>query len=242
MPLNLPKAILLDLDDTLLSFSRLREDYWNTVTRNFSGEIGGIDYRTLSSEILKKGDWFWGDNGRNKKWRLYLREARRQIVELAFESLGIGDNGLANRIADEFSDLREKGENMISPVEGSIETLNFFKDRGVKLALLTNGTSKSQRSKIEKFNLEKLFDHILIEEEVGFGKPDDGIYLEALNRLGVEGKDTWMIGDNPLWDVIAPQKFGISGIWINSKDLEEPGNLNPILKIKKLAEIRLHVH
>ena len=242
MKVPLPSAIFLDLDDTIVEFSALREDYWNKVTKEFAAEISPVKHGELSSEILIKGDWFWADNERNKKWRLNLRQARQKIVELAFEGLGLEDFSLAHRIADNFSDLRERGENMIALVPGGLDTIRYFKERGVKLALLTNGSSKSQRNKIEMFNLAHLFDHILIEEEIGFGKPDDRIYMEALDRLGVEAEDTWMIGDNILWDVVAPQKLGIKGIWVNFKNSEKAENVDPFLTIKSLPEIMDHVH
>lgn len=241
MHFKLPKAILLDLDGTLVVFSSTRAGYWNTVTRDYAREIYPVKPESLSSEILTVGDLFWGGMGRNKKWRLNLREARRKIVRMACDNLHIADEELSDRIADSFSDLREKGENMAFPVPGSADTLNYLRDAGVKLALLTNGTSISQRNKIQKFGLGEWIENILIEEEVGFGKPDERFYLEALSRLGVEPHEAWMIGDNPLWDVIIPQKLGIRAVWINVDDKPVPEGLNPLMVIGKFAEIRDYI-
>ena len=69
-------------------------------------------------------------------------------------------------------------------------------EQGCRLALLTNGGSKGQRLKIDRFNLAMLFDVILIEGEVGFGKPDPRIYTKALAALDVPASEAWMIGDN----------------------------------------------
>ncbi len=66
-----------------------------------------------------------------------------------------------------------------------------------------------QRSKINRFGLADLFDLILIEGEVGFGKPDPRVYERALESLGVAAGDTWMVGDNLEWDVAEPQRQGI---------------------------------
>ncbi len=237
MPLRNPEAILLDLDDTLVAFSSLRINYWNRVTAQYEDHIAPIKAAELSSAIINSGDWFWGHNGRNMKWRLYLREARRKIVELAFQDLDLTNMELAHKIADDFSDLREEGENLMTLVPGSIETVCSLKKMGIKLALLTNGSSKAQRSKIERFNLTPLFDHILIEEELGYGKPDSRIYREALERLSANREESWMIGDNPLWDVMAPQKLGIRGVWINNNNKTEPENFCPFLTIKSFPDI-----
>lgn len=241
MPLKEPKAILLDLDGTLVAFSNTRAEYWNTVTRTYAKGIYPVKPEVLSSEILQVGDLFWGGMGRNKKWRLHLREARRMIVKMACENLNIPDVELCNKIADSFSELREKGENMAFPVPGCVDTLKFLKASGIGLALLTNGTSISQRSKIQRFGLGELVDHILIEEEIGFGKPDERFYLEALYRLNVDANETWIVGDNPLWDIIVPQKIGIKGIWVNVNGKPKPDSLNPMMVLNSFSEIRKYI-
>lgn len=241
MPLKLPRAILLDLDGTLVALGSSRIEYWNTVTRLYHAELGSVRPSALSSEIIRVGDLFWAETGKNKKWRLHLREARRQIVEKACSNLNLLDSKLAFRIADSFSDLRERGENMISVVPGSVETVRFLRDSGVSLALLTNGSSRCQRDKIERFELEQFFDQILIEEEIGLGKPDELIYQEALDRLEISARDAWIVGDNPLWDIVIPQRLGIKGVWINNREMRAPANMKPFLTVKSFPEIRDHL-
>ena len=81
-----------------------------------------------------------------------------------------------------------------------------LKALGVKLALVTNGAADTQRAKVERFELAHRFDHIQIEGEHGFGKPEERAYLHAMDALGVTAPDTWMIGDNLEWEVVAPQQ------------------------------------
>jgi putative hydrolase of the HAD superfamily len=81
------------------------------------------------------------------------------------------------------------------------------------MALVTNGDGTAQRSKIDRFDLVGRFNHIQIEGEVGFGKPDPQAYLHAMETLGVGPSETWMVGDNLEWEVAAPQRLGIYSIW-----------------------------
>ena len=110
----------------------------------------------------------------------------------------------------------------------------------VKLALVTNGTSNAQRKKIKKFDLENHFDHIQIEGEAGIGKPELDAYKKALKALEVNASETWMVGDNLEWEVIAPQKLGIFSIW---RDPQGDGTLpknttaKPDMIITKLSEL-----
>ena len=81
------------------------------------------------------------------------------------------------------------------------------------LALVTNGAAAPQRAKVERFDLARRFDHVQIEGEHGFGKPEERAYLHAMQALGVAASETWMVGDNLEWEVAAPQRLGIYAIW-----------------------------
>jgi hypothetical protein len=84
---------------------------------------------------------------------------------------------------------------------------------GIKLALITNGAAEPQRAKVVRFALEHRFDHIQIEGEHGFGKPEERAYNHAMEVLGVGPHETWMVGDNLEWEIMAPQRLGIHAIW-----------------------------
>jgi len=83
----------------------------------------------------------------------------------------------------------------------------------VRLALVTNGAAEPQRAKVVRFALEGRFDHIQIEGEHGFGKPEERAYTHAMAALGVAPQETWMVGDNLEWEIVAPQRLGIYAIW-----------------------------
>ena len=103
-------------------------------------------------------------------------------------------------------------EGTIQPFPGAIEALRHLRSQGVRLALITSGNAGVQRQKIDRFGLAPLFDCILIEGEIGVGKPDERVYLHALDQLQVKPEEAWMVGDNLEWDVAAPQRLGILGI------------------------------
>ncbi len=96
------------------------------------------------------------------------------------------------------------------------ETLDRLKEVGIKLVLITNGAAEPQRAKIVRFALEHRFDHIQIEGEHGFGKPEERAYTHAMDVLGVGPDETWMVGDNLEWEIVAPQRLGIYAICCKS--------------------------
>jgi putative hydrolase of the HAD superfamily len=83
------------------------------------------------------------------------------------------------------------------------------------MALVTNGDKSQQREKIERYDLGRYFDVILIEGEFGAGKPEEVVYRHVLERLGVPAREASMVGDNLEWDVAAPQRLGLTGVWVD---------------------------
>jgi putative hydrolase of the HAD superfamily len=176
---------------------------------------------------------FWADPERHRAWRQQIDQARREIVRGALPDL---PGPVAARLADRFTAYREERMHLF---DGAHETLDALRARGVRLALVTNGAAESQRAKIERFDLARRFDHIQIEGEHGFGKPEERAYRHAMATLAVEARDTWMVGDNLEWEVAAPQRLGIHAIWYDpwGEGLPAVSPATPDRIIRRLGEL-----
>ena len=232
-----PRALLLDLDDTILDDSSLVHECWRNACRAHEERFASHDAATVVDAIRKTSKWFWDDPDRHREGRLELERARRDVVKLALSDLGIDDDELARCIGDEYSHLRDAG---MEPLPEAIDTVRWLRDSGRRLALLTNGAGAAQRKKIMRFELGDLFDAILVEGELGFGKPDERVYSHALDALGVKPAETWMVGDNLEWDVGAPQQLGMTGVWIDvrGRGLPRGTTVKPDHVVRSLSEVR----
>ena len=206
----LPKGILIDLDDTIIAYSQVAEPIWRKVCVDFAGRIDSMNPEKLFQAIHNVSFWYWSDRERHKTGRRDLNSARRLIVMQAVRELGINNLSFAREIADAFSVQREEGIYLFEKAE---EALEYLTAQNISLAMMTNGEAQKQRNKIKRFNLERFFKSILIEGELGFGKPEEQVYKRALNELGLGPDEVWAVGDNLEFDVGAPQKLGIFGIW-----------------------------
>ena len=126
---------------------------------------------------------------------------------------------LADQIAQAYTVRRDERVHLFP---GAIETLSFFNENGIPLVLATNGTKERQREKIDRFDLEPYFKDIFIEGERGIGKPEPIVYENALSSLGQEPKNVWSVGDNLEWDVYAPMRVGMIGVWHNYSGSQLP--------------------
>lgn len=235
---TLPRAMLIDMDDTILSAYGRPEIAWHHVASEFSDEYGPYSSKQVATAVLESARKFWSVAG--AEWRLNLDEARRITVTNGFATLAAGGHALpdelAVRLANRFTAYREE-EMFVFP--GAHDAIDELKARGVKLALVTNGAAVPQRAKVDRFALSHRFDHIQIEGEHGFGKPEERAYLHAMQALGVNPSETWMIGDNLEWEVVAPQRLGIYSIWIDvhGDGLPAGSEIRPDRIIRSLTEL-----
>jgi putative hydrolase of the HAD superfamily len=158
-------------------------------------------------------------------------------VRHALQRLNVTAPHVSHAVAQIGEDLLFNG---IQPFPNAIATLRHFRAQGIRLALLTNGASAPQRRKIEQFKLAPLFDCILIEGEFGVGKPDERVYRHALQQLNAQPHETWMVGDRLEWEVAAPQRAGIAGIWVDHKQVGLPPNstIQPDHIVQNISELQ----
>ena len=237
----LPRAILFDLDDTLISAYSQPELAWLAIAAEFAPLLHPVPSADAAAAIARASEMFWSDAERHRRGRLNLADARADIVADAFAALvGAGFPALASdlplRMAARYAAYRDE-QMYLFP--GAHDVVDALRARDVKLALVTNGTGPAQRAKIERFALGHRFDHIQIEGEFGYGKPDERAYRHAMQALGVAPHETWMIGDNLEWEIAAPQRLGIFAIWHDAigQGLPAGTTVRPDRIVRSLSEL-----
>jgi putative hydrolase of the HAD superfamily len=210
MSAPLPRVVLFDLDDTLLHFSAGQPDFWRLALERFLP--AREDHAALLAALASASSDFWGEPERAFWGRQNMIEARRRVARAALATSGV-ERSLCERIADE---MTEQKESQMRLVAGALETLAALRERGHRLALLTNGCSTFQRRKLARFELEPLFELILVEGELGYGKPDRRVFEAALRQFDARADEACMIGDNLDADIAGAQVLGISAIWFDA--------------------------
>lgn len=206
-----PQVILFDMDDTLISsFKGHPRDVWRRTLEEFHAELGYSGLDSTADALYAAALEFWSDASRHREARLDLARTRREITGLGLRQVGIVDDGLTHQIADALHALRDR-EMTLFP--NAHETLDRLRAAGVRLALITNGAHDPQWEKIRRFDFQHRFDHIQVEGEIGFGKPEPQAYLHALRALNTDPQSAWMVGDNLEWEVAAPKRLGIHTVW-----------------------------
>jgi putative hydrolase of the HAD superfamily len=93
------------------------------------------------------------------------------------------------------------------------ETLAALRASGLGLGLITNGSVRMQRRKLECLSLSATFDAILISAAEGVSKPDPEIFHRALERLRADSARSVFVGDHPDVDIAGARAAGMQAVW-----------------------------
>jgi putative hydrolase of the HAD superfamily len=192
------KAILFDLDETLILRSGAIRAFIKDQYQHFAAELGAIEETHYVSRFLEMEK-----NGVIPK----------DVVYPAFvKELGI--TGVSSDTLLE--DYRARYADFASPSPGAVETVRALREAGVKTGILTNGNVRVQNSKIDSIGLRDWLDVIVISEAVGLKKPDPAIFALTLTELGVDAPSTLFVGDNPEVDVVGAAAAGLQTAWFRN--------------------------
>jgi HAD superfamily hydrolase (TIGR01549 family) len=230
----MPALLLFDLDDTILRFSAGQPNFWRRALERRLPQLA-LQHDALEQRIAVLNHEYWSDDARAFWGRQNMHEARRIIGRAALEPAGLTSE-LCQLIADDMTDEKEAH---VRPFDGALEVLQRLREQGQRMALLTNCCSLFQRRKLQRYALEPLFELILIEGELGYGKPDARVFRAALQHFSVSAADAWMIGDNLDADIAGAQEVGITGVWHDAAGRGVPAGSRvvPARVIRELKEL-----
>lgn len=114
----------------------------------------------------------------------------------------------------------------------TLETLEYLKGRGYKIAILSNSppTSKDQLADLK---IGKYIDQAVFSFQVNARKPEKEIFSAVLEKFGLLPADALMIGDSMKNDIEGARNCGIDGLLLDrsNQSAYEP-------KITALSDLR----
>jgi HAD superfamily hydrolase (TIGR01549 family) len=102
--------------------------------------------------------------------------------------------------------------------EDAVETLQWLRARGVRIAALTN-RSHGGAAFLEELRQEGLLEHfevVVSSDQVGYRKPHLAIFARALEALGLRGEECAHVGDRLVADVEGARRAGMTAVWMRA--------------------------
>lgn len=225
------KAVVFDLDDTLLSYQQSEA----AVLRRIFAE-NGIEMTQEALAHTWTVSW--------EEWdRLHLSETYRPEVAEGFHRLYreyllifFAALGKTYPFTDPLPRLAEKfiaylGEQ--TPFCTGAELLLQTLASTHRLAIATNGLAAIQNPRLDGLPVAV---ERFISEEVGAVKPSFCFFEVLLNRLGLSARDCLFIGDSLSSDMAGAISAGMRTVWVNPAG-RESGAWKPDLVVASLTEL-----
>lgn len=119
----------------------------------------------------------------------------------------------------------------------AIETLQVL-EKEYRLAIITNGISKVQRSRLALSPIEEFFDGLFISEEIGYSKPAAGYFDVVMDALYHPQKESVLvIGDSLSSDMRGGINYGLDTCWFNPQENPNTLNLPVTYEIQDLRQL-----
>ncbi len=200
------RHLFFDLDRTLWDFERNSETALQSLYEDLKLADHLRSFTSFHTQYKKINGMLWDQYSRGAISKELLRVKRFSDT---LEHFGVNHSELSNSLAKGYV---ERSPYQTHLLPNTIETLIQLKKEGYPLHIITNGFKEVQFIKLRQSKLEDYFDVILCSEEVGVYKPSVQVYQEALQRSGASAKNSVMIGDSYLADVVGAENSGFQAI------------------------------
>jgi putative hydrolase of the HAD superfamily len=190
-----PRAVLFDLDGTLFDRDASFLELVHLQCRTFEAALKQVPSVHFVRRLVELDDHGYSDKA--AVYRTIVKE-----FELPAE--------LGDRLTAHFHETYVSFSRCFPETPSVLASLRA---QGIKLGIVTNGSTRMQEDKIRQLGIADLFDTVLVSEREGLRKPDRRIFERALAKIGVDAAEAWHVGDHPVADVRGAFEAGLTPIW-----------------------------
>ncbi|MDD4851384.1 MAG: YjjG family noncanonical pyrimidine nucleotidase [Gemmiger sp.] len=220
-------CVLMDADNTILDFAAAERQALVATLENFSvpcDEATCDTYRKVNRAL-----WDGLAKGEITRSKLFAVRFGRFL-----QAAGLPDNGNSQKMNDYYEEQLSLHAELIP---GAMEALYELAEVAT-IALVSNGSLKVQRPRIEASGIGRYLDGVFISEQVGAAKPSAKIFEVALRELGITDRQkVLVVGDDLQADIKGGQNAGIDTCWINFGAEENTQSIRPKYTVGSYEEL-----
>lgn len=189
----LPRAVLFDIDGTLVDSNYLHVDAWQ-------GAFADVGHPIDAARIH----------------RLIGADADRLLDELLGEKRGEFGDAAKARHAERYQEHAPR----LRRFAHAKELLTELSSRGVRVVLATSAPPEEFAELQRVIDADDVVDAATTGDDVETAKPEPDLIGTAVERAGVRTDDAVMIGDT-VWDAVAAGRAGVRTIGVLSGGISE---------------------
>lgn len=226
------KQIFFDLDHTLWDFEANSEETLQDLYETFGLRKRGVaDFAGFYKIYSAHNDRLWERFRNGYITREDLRWKRMWHTLLDFK---IWDQQLVQDFSKQYLQILPTKTRLFPD---TIEVLEYLKEKGYPVHLITNGFEETQHLKLRHSGITDYFTCVVTSESAGCLKPHAGIFEYALQQTGCLPSEALMIGDTLEVDILGARDAGIHQVYFNPARPAN-GGIRPTYSIKRLAELK----
>jgi len=218
------KAVIFDLDNTLLDFMKMKSSSINAAI------CGMID---AGMNIHK-------DKSIQEIYNIYETkgyEHQEVLTEFIINTIGtINYKYLAAGIV-EYKKAKEESLNLYHDV---IPTLDELISINLKLGIVSDAPSREAWIRLYTLNLHNKFQDVVTFNDTGFYKPAKEPFIKIADKLNIDLKECMMVGDWPDRDIKGAKQVGMKTAFAkygNTENISESGADYDLTSISQLIDI-----
>ena len=192
-------AITFDVGGTLI-------EPWTSVGHVYGAVAARYGVRAEPEKLTHRFVDAWN----RKEDFYYTKEDWAALVDDTF--VGLTTTLPSQSFFDELY-LRFAEPNCWHVYEDVIPTLTVLRERGVRLAVISNWGVRL-RPLLGALNLADWFEGIHVSSEIGITKPDRRIFQNAINSFGLPASHILHVGDSEIEDYRGAQSSGMQTRWL----------------------------
>lgn len=198
---GMPEAVIFDTDNTLYPYDPAHKEATRAVEEKVYQQLG-IDHDVFRAAFIKAREEI-----KNRLGKVASSHSRLLYMQRTIEKLELGTRILTTLDLEQTYWRTFLSNCRLFP--GAVDFIQLLKSKGIITANITDLTAQIQFRKLVYFGLDEFFDYVVTSEEAGADKPDRRPFEVALQKLKIEPKNIWMIGDNPNSDMAGAGEMGI---------------------------------
>lgn len=199
------RAVLWDLDNTLLDFVRMKRAASDAAARAMAAAGADFAFEAADAGDILFGEYLEDIEG-DKVFSAFLRKHHRQRLALSQHHVDRITAAAVNAY------LRAKQVHL-EPYAGVRRTLLELIRRGLRLGIVTDAPRFKAYQRLDAAGLTDFFDFVVTSTDHGQQKPAERPFREALEILGMKPQEVLMVGDWPERDMAGASALGMPTAW-----------------------------
>ena len=224
-------TLFFDLDHTLWDFDANAKATLQQLHIDLNLVDKGIhDFDLFHKNYLKHNEKLWA---RYRNGYIKQEELRLKRMWLTLLDFRIADEELARQLSELFLQLLPT-RTILFP--DTINVLEYLRDKGYQMHLITNGFEKTQQSKLKSSSLDTFFKEVITSESSNSLKPQKEIFDYALQKAGSTSNQSIMIGDSIEVDIMGAMNAGMDQVHVNYNNAHQ--EIKPTYTVTHLLQLK----